>query len=144
MSQSDVLPSTRKMRRAGVSAGPGCQLGWGVGWAGMSVSCESACLTLVPNPGPVQHCRSHKHVVRHTSCLCVLAAPGKGKAESPEVQSHSWLRGEIEASLDYLTLLQTVQGKEAGDAAQWLRGLAALPEDWGSIPSIRMAAHNCL
>ena len=28
--------------------------------------------------------------------------------------------------------------------AQWLRALAALPEDPGSIPSTYMTAHNCL
>ena len=28
--------------------------------------------------------------------------------------------------------------------AQWLRVLVALPEDPGSIPSIHMAAHDCL
>jgi hypothetical protein len=28
--------------------------------------------------------------------------------------------------------------------AQQLKGLAALPEDPGSIPSIYMAVHNCL
>ena len=26
----------------------------------------------------------------------------------------------------------------------WLRALTAVPEDWGSIPSTHMAAHNCL
>ena len=28
--------------------------------------------------------------------------------------------------------------------AQWLRALAALPEDLGSTPSNHMVAHNCL
>jgi hypothetical protein len=32
----------------------------------------------------------------------------------------------------------------AGDMAQWLRALAALSENLGSIPRIHMAAHNCL
>ena len=31
----------------------------------------------------------------------------------------------------------------AGEMAQWLRALAALPEDLGSNPSTHMAAHNC-
>jgi hypothetical protein len=34
--------------------------------------------------------------------------------------------------------------KRAGEVAQRLRALAALPEDPGSIPSIHIAAHNCL
>ena len=29
-----------------------------------------------------------------------------------------------------------------GEVAQWLRALAALPEDPGSIPSTHMTAHN--
>jgi len=33
---------------------------------------------------------------------------------------------------------------QAGEMAQQLRPLAALPEDPGSIPSIHMTAHNCL
>ena len=32
----------------------------------------------------------------------------------------------------------------AGEMAQWLRALDALPEDPGSIPSTHMAVHNCL
>ena len=32
----------------------------------------------------------------------------------------------------------------AGEVAQWLRALAALPEDQGSIPNTHMAVHNCL
>ena len=32
----------------------------------------------------------------------------------------------------------------AGDLAQWLGALTALPEDSGLIPSNHMAAHNCL
>ena len=32
----------------------------------------------------------------------------------------------------------------AGEMAQRLRALTALPEDPGSIPSTHMAAHNCL
>ena len=32
----------------------------------------------------------------------------------------------------------------AGEMAQWLGALTALPEDLGSIPSTHMAAHNCL
>ena len=32
----------------------------------------------------------------------------------------------------------------AGQMAQWLRALPALPEDLGSIPSTHVAAHNCL
>jgi hypothetical protein len=32
----------------------------------------------------------------------------------------------------------------AGEMAQQLRRLAALPGDPGSIPSTHMAAHNCL
>jgi hypothetical protein len=35
-------------------------------------------------------------------------------------------------------------GMGAGEEAQWLRALAAFPEDPGSIPSAHMAAHNCL
>jgi hypothetical protein len=30
----------------------------------------------------------------------------------------------------------------AGEMAQWLRALAALPDDWGSIPSSHMAIYN--
>jgi hypothetical protein len=30
------------------------------------------------------------------------------------------------------------------EMAQWLRALATLPENPGSIPSTDMAAHNCL
>lgn len=33
---------------------------------------------------------------------------------------------------------------QAGDMAQWLRALAILPEDPGSIPNILMMAYNCL
>jgi len=32
--------------------------------------------------------------------------------------------------------------KEAGEMVQWLRALAAFPEDSGSIPSTHMAAHS--
>jgi hypothetical protein len=32
----------------------------------------------------------------------------------------------------------------AGEMAQWLRALPALPKDMGSIPGTHMAAHNCL
>jgi hypothetical protein len=32
----------------------------------------------------------------------------------------------------------------AEEMAQWLRQLTALPEDLGSMPSIHVAAHNCL
>ena len=32
----------------------------------------------------------------------------------------------------------------SGEVAQWLRGLTALPEDPGSIPSTHMDTHNCL
>jgi hypothetical protein len=32
----------------------------------------------------------------------------------------------------------------AGEMSQWLRVLAALPEDPGSIPSTHMIAHNCV
>lgn len=32
----------------------------------------------------------------------------------------------------------------AGHVGQWLRALAARPEDRGSIPSMRITAHNCL
>jgi hypothetical protein len=32
----------------------------------------------------------------------------------------------------------------AGEMAQWLRALAALPDVKSSIPSSHMAAHNCL
>ena len=32
----------------------------------------------------------------------------------------------------------------AGEMAQWLRTLAVLPEDLGSIPSTHMTANNCL
>ena len=32
----------------------------------------------------------------------------------------------------------------AGKMAQWLRALAALPEDAGSIPSTQVAPYNCL
>jgi len=34
--------------------------------------------------------------------------------------------------------------KQAGEMAQQLRALVALPEDQGSIPSTHRAAHNCL
>jgi hypothetical protein len=34
--------------------------------------------------------------------------------------------------------------REAGEMAQRLRALAALPEDLGSIPNTHMAAHNSL
>jgi hypothetical protein len=37
-----------------------------------------------------------------------------------------------------------MEGLEAGEMAQWLRALAALPEDPGSIPSTHMTAHTCL
>ena len=41
---------------------------------------------------------------------------------------------------------ESITKKEAvaGEMAQWIRALAALPEDPGSIPSTHMAAHNCL
>ena len=32
----------------------------------------------------------------------------------------------------------------AGEMAQWLRALTALPKDPGSIPSTHMTTHNCL
>ena len=32
----------------------------------------------------------------------------------------------------------------AGETAQWLRALGALPEDPSSIPSTHMVPHNCL
>jgi hypothetical protein len=35
-------------------------------------------------------------------------------------------------------------GWSTGEMAQWLRTLAVLPKDPGSIPSIHMAAHNSL
>jgi hypothetical protein len=34
--------------------------------------------------------------------------------------------------------------KGAGEMDQWLRTLAALPRDLGSIPSTHGAAHSCL
>ncbi|CAH6901579.1 Dclk2 [Phodopus roborovskii] len=36
------------------------------------------------------------------------------------------------------------KGEETGEMAQWLRALAALPEDLGSVPSTHMATHSCL
>jgi hypothetical protein len=36
------------------------------------------------------------------------------------------------------------KGTRAGEMAQWLRALAALPEDWGSIPSNHKAAYKHL
>ena len=41
-------------------------------------------------------------------------------------------------------LLIKITGVEAGKMAQWLRTLAVLPKDPGSIPSPHMAAHNCV
>ena len=35
-------------------------------------------------------------------------------------------------------------GTRVGEMAQWLRTLAALPEDLDSIPSAHIAAHNHL
>jgi hypothetical protein len=35
-------------------------------------------------------------------------------------------------------------GEGPDELAQWLRALAILPEENGSIPSTRMEAHNCL
>jgi hypothetical protein len=32
----------------------------------------------------------------------------------------------------------------AGELAQWLRALAALPEYPGSVPSTHMSGHHCL
>jgi hypothetical protein len=45
-----------------------------------------------------------------------------------------------------LTLRRTLNKKiiGAGEMAWWLRTLAALLEDLGSIPSTHKAAHNCL
>jgi hypothetical protein len=37
---------------------------------------------------------------------------------------------------------KTIYG--AGEISQWLRALAALIEDQGSIHDIHMTAHNCL
>jgi hypothetical protein len=41
-------------------------------------------------------------------------------------------------------LLIKITGVEAGKMAQWLRTLAVLPKDPGSISSRHMAAHNCV
>ena len=41
----------------------------------------------------------------------------------------------------FLTKNNTI---EAGEMSQWLRELASLPKDPGSIPSTHMAAHNHL
>jgi hypothetical protein len=48
------------------------------------------------------------------------------------------------ASLRYLVKSCLLKREEEGETAQWLRALAALPEDLGSIPSTHTAAHNCL
>ena len=49
---------------------------------------------------------------------------------------------EIRVMVDYFFLF--IIFKRAREMVPWLRALAALTEDWGSIPSTHMAAHNCL
>ena len=84
------------------SEGPGRQLG-----ARLPRLCETLVLA--------QHCVNHKAVVRHLP-VCARSTREVG-AGRPGVQSHSWLCGEIEASLDYLRLLQTIK-----DSGGWRRG----------------------
>jgi hypothetical protein len=45
-------------------------------------------------------------------------------------------------TINAIFLKSNLRGAE--ETAQWLRMLAPLPEDSGSIPSTDMAAHNCL
>jgi hypothetical protein len=40
--------------------------------------------------------------------------------------------------------IRTLRNRGAGEMAQWLRALTALPEVLSSIPSIHMVAHNHL
>ncbi|EDL00620.1 mCG1042693, partial [Mus musculus] len=58
---------------------------------------------------------------------------------------------EFEASLFYKVSSRTARAmqrnpvsKKAGEMAQWLRALTALPEVLSSIPSNHMVAHNHL
>ena len=44
----------------------------------------------------------------------------------------------------YAQLVYFLKQQWAGEMAQWLRALAALPEDPGSILNTRMAALNCV
>jgi hypothetical protein len=53
---------------------------------------------------------------------------------------------EFQVSLGYVVKLSQRREKSqgAGEIAQQLRGLAALPKDLGPTPSTHMVAHNCM
>ena len=70
----------------------------------------------------------------------------------PLIDAKKWAQPLLGAyllfSLSYLSgtwiILLKIKLIRGGELAQWLRGLAALPENLGSIPSTHMAAHNYL
>jgi hypothetical protein len=45
---------------------------------------------------------------------------------------------------EYKIIKKKKRNLRAGEIAQKLRALTALPEDPGSVPSTHIAAHNCL
>ena len=57
------------------------------------------------------------------------------------------LKAIAEYILEYLIIelkIYSQKKRRDGEMTPWLRVLADLPEDRGSIPSAHMAAHNCL
>jgi hypothetical protein len=54
----------------------------------------------------------------------------------------SFVMGKQETQQDFTIFLEV--HLEAGEIAEWLRILAALPEDLSSIPSTYRAVHNYL
>ena len=57
-----------------------------------------------------------------------------------EARTKGW---EFKASLSYI-VRPCLKNKQGWGDCSVVRALAVLPKDQGSIPSTRMAAHNCL
>jgi len=78
-----------------------------------------------------------------TNCrkLCTV---GRSGAHLPIQLSRGIGRRSREAEFEARQALQKKKKLGAGEMAQWLRALSALPEVMSSIPSNHMVAHNHL
>jgi hypothetical protein len=59
------------------------------------------------------------------------------------MKSKAWISEQLGLNLDIFPILK-IENIGAGEMAQWLRALTALPEVLSSIPSNHMVAHNNL
>ena len=72
-------------------------------------------------------------------CLEQLSADGSKRKGT---ESSKNLKSTLQDSIQRMLIDINYIGCRAGEMAQWLRALTALPVDLSSIPSIHMVAHS--